>query len=124
MVRLAAIALLCTTVVASAAATDIHVLRSIDREVITETVVRFDEGAAGIFGREVWRSPAGIVCTVSAFRSEGVTGGMLDCLSKSRHQAQISWNCRDNKNIDSAAYLFFAKIDSPEEVGNFYVWCE
>ena len=100
----------------------------VERRDIGETLGKFVLPVAiegkGYISKEVWRSPKGIACTVSLFEHSSENKGTFECVSPERYKAQVALDCSVNYSADTAVYLFFGKVSSENEVGNFYVWCE
>ncbi|WP_372881417.1 hypothetical protein [Psychromonas sp.] len=100
----------------------------VERRDIGETLGKFVLPVAikgkGYISKEVWRSPKGISCTVSLFEHSSQDKGTFECVSLERYKAQVVLDCSANSSPESAVYLFFGKVSSEGEVGNFYVWCE
>jgi hypothetical protein len=100
----------------------------IERRDIGETLGKFVLPVAiegkGYISEEVWRSPKGIACTVSLFEHSSQDRGTFECVSPERYKAQVALDCSANTSPETAVYLFFGKVSSENEVGNFYVWCE
>lgn len=80
--------------------------------------------SSGYISKEVWRSPGGIACSLSFFRGKKSQKGQFTCNSKDGYKAQVVVDCDENRNRDTATYMYFGKPVSDSEVGNFYVWCE
>jgi hypothetical protein len=100
----------------------------VERRDIGETLGKFVLPVAiegkGYISKEVWRSPKGIVCTVSLFEHSSQNRGTFECVSPELYKAQVALDCSDNFSAETAVYLFFGKVNSEGEVGNFYIWCE
>lgn len=101
----------------------IHVERRDIGETLGEFVLPVNIEGKGYVSKEVWRSPKGIVCTVSLFEHNDFKG-TFECVSPERYKAQVALDCSANSSSETAVYLFFGKVSSENEVGNFYVWCE
>lgn len=102
----------------------IHVERRDIGETVGEFVLPVDIEGNGYISKEVWRSPRGIVCTVSLFEHSSKDAGTFECVSPANYKAQVALDCSANYSSETAVYLFFGKVSSENEVGNFYVWCE
>jgi hypothetical protein len=102
----------------------IHVERRDIGETLGKFVLPVAIKGAGYISKEVWRSPIGIRCTVSLFEQSSQYKGTFECVSPERYKAQVALDCSANSSPESGVYLFFGKVGSEIEVGNFYVWCE
>lgn len=111
----------------NAVASDVRSIH-VERRDIGETLGKFVLPIAiegmGYISKEVWRSPKGIACTVSLFEHSSQNTGTFECISPERYKAQVALDCSANSSAETAVYLFFGKVSSEGEVGNFYVWCE
>ena len=102
---------------------EIHVERRDIGEVLGKYVLPVSMRGKGYISKEIWRSPKGIVCTVSLFEHSSKTDGTFECVSPENYKAQIALDCAVNSNSKTAVYMFFGMIGDGREVGNFYVWC-
>lgn len=99
----------------------VNVHSSINEEV-QHTVLPYPD--SGLLTKEVWRSPAGIMCLISAVPTAIGSYGTFECKSQEGYKAQISFDCSVNASRDSSAYLFFGLVGKAGNNRNFYVWCE
>jgi len=103
---------------------NVNVIRSVHDDIQAQYVIPFSNSQAEL-GKSVWRSPNGIVCTVSLVpQLKGLPIGVFECVTPEKYKAQIAFNCTRNINKQTSAYLFFGKIGDYETFGNFYVWCD
>ena len=103
---------------------NIHVERKDIGESLGTFVLPVDIKGKGYISKEVWRSPKGISCTVALFEHSKESRGTFECVSPEQYKAQVALDCSQNSSSETAVYLFFGKVSSENEVGNFYVWCE
>jgi len=104
--------------------TRVVVDRSVDLKIEQSISLPFNK-SEGLLLREVWRSPAGIVCKVNMFGFQPEPEiGTFECESQDGYKAQISFDCANNNSKETSAYLFFGHVGERGETSNFYVWCE
>ncbi|HIF0232818.1 TPA: hypothetical protein ACXYK5_002747 [Legionella pneumophila] len=68
---------------------------------------------------------SGITLTCSAMPWRKRARATIECWDKERQiRVQTSVDCTINQSKETAAYLFFGKVDEAEGTRNFYFYCE